>query len=250
MAASLRTQQRRSTSRPRAEVEQPRPRRRTQGGRTSVEDLPVAVDPEARKRKNRIMLALAAGTILIGAIGLLAEEETPVAPPAAVAPAPVVEVAPAPVALPTTTPMPAAPVVAAPPPAAPPEMAAGPMEQPTFPTIGASDETTARSVTPVERSTSFGAATVPNGQVFELEMTTPVESVEGEETATGFRVRLTHTNSNSRASPIAQQHARVDRASIMNQGENAELRIDFLAGRRPAYRVEARGRRLRVILAR
>ena len=247
MSTSLRAQPRRTTSRPRAEASAPQPRRRTQGGRQSVEELPVAVDFEARKRKNRIVLGLAAATVLIGAVGLLSEE-TPIAPPPAV-PAPVVAApvaAPEPVVMPVAAPVPEPVAV---------EPTGGPIAQPTFPTLGddsaaASDATTASSVTPTPRATSFGAATVPNGQTFILEMTTPVEAVEGEETATGFRVRLTHTNSNSRASPIAQQHPRVDRASIMNQGENAELRIDFLAGRKPVYRVEARGRRLHVTLSR
>jgi hypothetical protein len=251
MLTSLRAQQRRSTSRPRAEAA-PAPRRRTQGGRPSVAEAtetPTS-DLDARKRKNRIVLGLAAGTILVGAIGLMSEEPAPTPEPVVAAPAPEPEpvvVAPVePVVLPTNTPV-AAPAPL-PEPAAP---AGGQIEQPTFPTIGASDETTARSVTPAARSMTYGADTVPNGQTFVLDMTTPVESVEGEETENGFRVRLTHTNSNSRASPIAQQHPRVDRASILNQGENAELRIDFLAtGRKPAYRVEARGRQLRVILGR
>ena len=54
----------------------------------------------------------------------------------------------------------------------------------------------------------------------------------------------------SRAGPIAAAHPDVEHASILNRGEFSELTVRFVAGRKPAYRVEARGPAIEITIAR
>lgn len=102
---------------------------------------------------------------------------------------------------------------------------------------------------PVEGS-SFGAEQVPRAETYVLRMSNPVERMEGVREQDGFSVTIPGSLSLSRAGPIAAAHPDVERAVILNRGEFSELTIRFVAGRRPAYRVDAKGPTLRIQIAR
>ena len=102
---------------------------------------------------------------------------------------------------------------------------------------------------PIE-GTSFGAEEVPRAETYVLRMSNPVERMEGVREQDGFSVTIPGSLSLSRAGPIAAAHPDVERAVILNRGEFSELTIRFVAGRRPAYRVEAKGPKLRIQIAR
>lgn len=97
---------------------------------------------------------------------------------------------------------------------------------------------------------SFGAAEVPNGRTYSLRMSGPIESIEGEQLRGGFAVRLPGLLSLDRASPIATSHPALSRSLILNQGDRAELTIEFAPGKKPAYRVEAKGNNLEITVER
>lgn len=207
---------------------------------------PVA---EPRKLRGRHLLlgllGLFVAVLAIRGIVLATGDEVP--PPAPLAPAVAPEESldiappPAPAAAATVTPPPIAPAVTP-----------GPIPEPTYPSLDRAAEAATPSATAsAERPRlDYGAASVPGATPFELTMTTPIDRIEGETTETGFEIRILRSNSLSRAGPIAQQHTAVDRASITNNGENAVLRIDWKPGRRPPFRVEAVGNRLRILLGR
>ncbi len=257
-------------SRQAASVEEPAAKaRRVQRrpGERVVEEKP-AVDPQRALRGRHLVLG-AFGLLVVGLAvrGILHAPDEAAAPSApqtqatsepvdlGVNGAPAQDGAPPPV---TAQPVPAQalPAAADAPPPTPtvgaPAYGAGPIPTPTYPSLdrGATVEagTAPAPTTPPARN--FGAASVPGATPFELLMTTPIERIEGQATESGFTVQITRSNSLTRASPIAAQHPDVDRASVTNVGENATLRIDFKPGRRPAYRVEANGNRLRILLGR
>ena len=72
-------------------------------------------------------------------------------------------------------------------------------------------------------------------------MSNPVGEMDGIVEEDGFSVTIPGSLSLSRAGPIASSHPDVEHASILNRGDFSELTVRFVAGRRPAYRVEARG---------
>lgn len=96
----------------------------------------------------------------------------------------------------------------------------------------------------------FGASEVPNGRVFAIRMSGPVESVEGDQREDGFTVRVPGRLALDRASPIATSHRAVARAMILNRGDYAELTVDFLPGLRPKYQVSAKDNSIEVTLER
>ncbi len=96
----------------------------------------------------------------------------------------------------------------------------------------------------------FGAPEVPNGRVFAIRMSGPVDSVEGDQREDGFTVRVPGRLALDRASPIATSHRAVARAMILNRGDYAELTVDFLPGLRPKYQVTAKDNAIEVTLER
>jgi hypothetical protein len=134
---------------------------------------------------------------------------------------------------------------------------AGRLDRPTFPRVGegatadtASTEPEAEALPRPTGRLSFGAADVPHGRSTTLTMTLPIASIEGEANDSGFTVNLPGVNSLSRAAPIAAANPSVERAAILNSGDHAVLTVRFVAGRTPAYRVEARGAELVVTIGR
>lgn len=92
------------------------------------------------------------------------------------------------------------------------------------------------------RTLSFGAASVPNAQVFTFHMTQPITNVTGSSSRDGFAVQLVGGLSLDRAAPIKAALNFVEGAGIANRGDRAELSIRWKQGGFvPAYRVVARG---------
>jgi hypothetical protein len=100
------------------------------------------------------------------------------------------------------------------------------------------------------RGTAFGADSVAGGETYVLRMSNPVAEMDGIVEADGFSVTIPGSLSLSRAGPIATAHPDVEHASILNRGDFSELTIRFVAGRQPAYRVEARGPAVEITISR
>jgi len=100
------------------------------------------------------------------------------------------------------------------------------------------------------RGTVFGADSVSGGEKYVLRMSNPVTTLEGIIEADGFSVTIPGSLSLSRAGPIAAAHPDVEHASILNRGDFSELTVRFVAGRHPAYRVEARGPAIEITVGR
>ena len=100
------------------------------------------------------------------------------------------------------------------------------------------------------RGTAFGADTVPRGEKYVLRMSNPVTEMEGIVEGDGFSVTIPGSLSLSRAGPIAAANPDVEHAGILNRGDFSELTIRFVAGRKPTYRVEARGPAIEITIAR
>jgi hypothetical protein len=100
------------------------------------------------------------------------------------------------------------------------------------------------------RGTSFGAGAVPGGETHVLRMSKDVTEMEGIIEDDGFSVTIPGSLSLSRAGPIAAAHPDVEHASILNRGDFSELTLRFVAGRKPLYRVEAKGPAIEVTIAR
>jgi hypothetical protein len=97
---------------------------------------------------------------------------------------------------------------------------------------------------------SFGTDQVPGGETYVLRMSNPVTAMDGLVEDDGFSVMIPGSLSLSRAGPIATAHPDVEHAGILNRGDFSELTIRFVAGRHPAYRVEARGPTIEITIAR
>ncbi len=114
-----------------------------------------------------------------------------------------------------------------------------------------SSETRAAPVPPkTVRGSAFGADSVAGGETYVLQMSNPVTELEGITETDGFSVTIPGSLSLSRAGPIATAHPDVEHASILNRGDFSELTLRFVAGRHPAYRVEARGSAVEITIAR
>jgi len=100
------------------------------------------------------------------------------------------------------------------------------------------------------RGIAFGADAVPGGEKYVLRMSNPVTLMDGIIETDGFSVTIPSSLSLSRAGPIASAHPDVEDASILNRGDFSELTVRFVAGRHPAYRVEARGPAIEITIAR
>ena len=97
---------------------------------------------------------------------------------------------------------------------------------------------------------AFGADEVPGGERYVLRMSNPVTTMDGLVEDDGFSVMIPGSLSLSQAGPIATAHPDVEHAGILNRGDFSELTIRFVAGRRPVYRVEARGPTIEITIAR
>ena len=100
------------------------------------------------------------------------------------------------------------------------------------------------------RGMVFGADSVAGGEKYVLRMSNPVAEMDGIIEEDGFSVTIPGSLSLSQAGPIATAHPDVEHASILNRGDFSELTIRFVAGRRPTYRVEARGPAIEITIAR
>ncbi|MEM7137269.1 MAG: PilZ domain-containing protein [Myxococcota bacterium] len=96
----------------------------------------------------------------------------------------------------------------------------------------------------------FGADDVPGGEAYVLRMSNPVTEMDGLVEDDGFSVMIPGSLSLSRAGPIATAHPDVEHAAIHNRGDFSELTLRFVAGRHPAYRVQARGPAIEITIAR
>ncbi|MEM7434899.1 MAG: PilZ domain-containing protein [Myxococcota bacterium] len=96
----------------------------------------------------------------------------------------------------------------------------------------------------------FGADDVPGGESYVLRMSNPVAEMDGLVEDDGFSVMIPGSLSLSRAGPIATSHPDVEHAAIHNRGDFSELTLRFVAGRHPAYRVQARGPAIEITIAR
>jgi hypothetical protein len=100
------------------------------------------------------------------------------------------------------------------------------------------------------RGESFGADSVPGGEVHVLRMSNPVTMMDGIVDEGGFSVTIPGSLSLSRAGPIAAAHPDVEHASILNRGDFSELTVRFVPGRQPSYRVEAKGPAVQITIGR
>ena len=100
------------------------------------------------------------------------------------------------------------------------------------------------------RGTSFGSDSVAGGEKYVLRMSNPVAELDGVVEENGFSVSIPGSLSLSRAGPIAAAHPDVEHAGILNRGDYSELTLRFVAGRQPAYRVEARDAAIEITIAR
>ncbi|MGF1467837.1 MAG: hypothetical protein ACFCGT_17090, partial [Sandaracinaceae bacterium] len=203
--------------------------------------------PAEAPRGRRRVLALTAAAlamIALGAFALRGGEEAPAGPgPDASASAAGPQTPPAPAAVPT--PEAASPTPEAEEPAPEP---GGRLDEPVFPSLDGRAEPPA----PVEAGTSFGAATVVDGETFTLRMSEPVTLMRGQDLADGFMVTIPGSFSQDPAAPIAARHSAVERSVILNRWEqnHSVLTVRFVPGREPAYRVVAAGSRLEITIGR
>ncbi len=97
---------------------------------------------------------------------------------------------------------------------------------------------------------AFGADAVPRGETYVLRMSNPVAEMEGIVEEDGFSVTSPGSLSLSRAGPIASANPDVEHAGILNRGDFSELTVRFVPGRKPLYRVEAKGPAIEITIAR
>lgn len=107
---------------------------------------------------------------------------------------------------------------------------------------------TAEPVPTLATSAAFGADSVEDGREFTLRLSLAPRGLRGEATDDGVRVRVIGSNALDGARRIAGAHARVAGASILNHGDEAELRLRFTPGEPPPYRIEARSSSLVVTI--
>jgi hypothetical protein len=98
-------------------------------------------------------------------------------------------------------------------------------------------------------SITFGHKNVPNAKRFLLRTTAPVTTLQGKTEPNGFSVSISGTRAIDRAAPIADTTKSVARSRILNRGNSAELTIQFVEGKSPAYRVIAQPAGLEVLIS-
>jgi PilZ domain-containing protein len=98
------------------------------------------------------------------------------------------------------------------------------------------------------RPAPFGNGPVHHGDVLQLRMDGPVETIEGAQQPTGFTVRIPGRRSLEAAGPLAARDSRIGAIKVQNEPSGAELTVAFKDGV-PNYRVSARGDVLFIALA-
>jgi hypothetical protein len=94
---------------------------------------------------------------------------------------------------------------------------------------------------------SFGRGNVRNPTVLTLQMNRAIKSLRGSGDSNGFTVNVIGARSNEPAAGLRRRDSRVAIAKIVNSGSNAKLTVRF-RGNAPAYRVQADGHTLRVLI--
>jgi hypothetical protein len=95
----------------------------------------------------------------------------------------------------------------------------------------------------------FGAKSVPNAQRFVLRMNAPIKGLEGKAERDGFTLIVRGSLAVDRAGPIKASHKSIAHAAVLNKGDHSELTIRFVDGKHPAYRINARGSELELLLS-
>lgn len=96
------------------------------------------------------------------------------------------------------------------------------------------------TATDVESAEKFESGDVGGGRSYTLRMSLPPRGMRGQDTEDGIRVVILGSNAIDGARRIASADPRISSASILNHGEEAELRLRFTEGDRPGYRIESR----------
>ena len=122
---------------------------------------------------------------------------------------------------------------------------AGRMPAPEFPSLA--DEPAPTASPAPAGALLYGAASVPGGREFRLRMSQAVANLSGEQIERGFVVRVEGARALDGARRIARVLPNVERASILNQDNNAVLTVRFV-GESPSYRVAAAGQSLTVTI--
>ena len=142
------------------------------------------------------------------------------------------------------------------------ERRAGRIPAPSFPTLqdatrppspGEVPANSPYAEQPVEQDNAvrrFGAENISARYEFGLRLSGDNQGLRGEETTDGFVVHLPGVSSLDPAGRIASTHPRIAAASIENDDEGAHLRVTFREGRRPDFRVDLTGRRVRLRFSR
>ncbi len=95
----------------------------------------------------------------------------------------------------------------------------------------------------------FESGQLSNPRSYSLRMSRSPQGLRGQNTEDGIRVVVVGSNAIDGARRIASADPRVTAASILNHGEEAELRLRFTEGERPAYRIESQSSTLVVSIA-
>ncbi len=94
----------------------------------------------------------------------------------------------------------------------------------------------------------FGNGPVRHGNVIQLKMDGPIESLEGAQQPTGFAVKIPGRKSLEAAGPLAARDSRIAAMKVTNDAAGAQLTVVFKDGV-PNYRVSAHGETLVIALA-
>ena len=95
----------------------------------------------------------------------------------------------------------------------------------------------------------FGQAQVPQGKRYLLRMANPVGAIQGIAERDGFSVVLPANKALEKAAPIKSGIQTVASAAILNFKDHAELRVRFVPGKKPTYRITGQGTNLEVLIA-
>ena len=94
----------------------------------------------------------------------------------------------------------------------------------------------------------FGNGPVHHGNVLQLKMDGPIESIEGAQQPTGFTVKVPGRKALEAAGPLASRDSRIAAIKVTNETAGAELTLAFKDGV-PNYQVSGRGDTLFISLA-
>jgi hypothetical protein len=124
--------------------------------------------------------------------------------------------------------------------------AASSSSAPNAPNANASDARVVKANGPAKE---FGQRQIRNPRRFLLRMSEPVKLLQGTADAGGFSVVIANNHATERAVAIRSGHPAVASAQIINRRDrSAELRVRFVAGHSPAFRVTGHGSALEVLI--